>query len=73
MEALTDKTRQVLKDAVEKQRKDEAFERSLGRAMRAAGLDYESYILLVGRIREVSRRKKIALGEAAIVLSNEEE
>ena len=73
MEALTDKTRQILKDAVEKQRKDEEFERSLGRAMRAAGLDYEAYIHLVGKVRDVSRRKKIAPEEAAIVLSNEEE
>jgi len=73
MEALTDKTRQVLKDAVEKRRKDEEFERSLGRVMRAAGLDYEAYIQLVGRVRQVSRRKRIALEEAAIVLSNEQE
>ncbi|MDD1770244.1 MAG: hypothetical protein LUO79_04075, partial [Methanomassiliicoccales archaeon] len=63
----------ALKDAVEKQRKDEEFERSLGRAMRAAGLDYEAYIHLVGRVRDVSRRKKVTLQEAAIVLSNEQE
>jgi hypothetical protein len=41
--------------------------------MRAAGLDYEAYIQLVGRVRQVSRRKRIALEEAAIVLSNEQE
>ncbi|MDD1771182.1 MAG: hypothetical protein LUO79_08880 [Methanomassiliicoccales archaeon] len=73
MEALNDKTKQALKDAVEKRRKDEELERSLGRAMRAAGLDYEAYIHLVGRVRDISRRKKIALEEAALGLLDEKE
>ncbi len=71
MEALSEKERQALKDAVDKQRKDEEFERSLGRAMRALGLDFDAYIQLVGRVRDRSRQKKMPLDQAAAELANE--
>ena len=73
MEALSAEERQALKVAVDKQRKDEAFERSLGRAMRAVGLDFDAYIQLIGRVRDLSRDTKTTLEEAAVALSNEQE
>jgi hypothetical protein len=73
MEALTGDDKQLLRTAIEKRRKHEAFERSLGRAMRAAGFDYDAYIQLVGIVRDESRRKKVTLEQAAIDLSDEQE
>jgi hypothetical protein len=71
MEALNEKEKQALKDAVDKQRKDEEFERSLGRAMRGLGMDFDAYIELVGKVRDRAMSKKIPLDQAATELANE--
>lgn len=65
--------REALKAAVEKRRKDETFEKSLGRALRNQGLDYEAYIRLIGEVRERAKARKITLNEAATSLASEEE
>ncbi len=71
MEALSGKEREALRNAIEKQRKEEEFERSLGRAMRALDMDFDAYIQLVGKLRDRSIGKKIPLEEAATELANE--
>jgi hypothetical protein len=65
--------REALKRAVEKQRKTEAFERSLGRTYRNVGLDYDAYILIISEVRVLAKREKITLEEAALRLASAEE
>jgi len=73
METLTEQSKQALRNAIEKERKDEEFERSLGRAMRALGLDYEEYIRLIAQVRDESQKRNVSLEEAAKFLADEEE
>jgi len=64
--------REALKTAVEKQRKDEPFERSLGRNLRNAGFDFDAYILIISEVRAVAKGGKMTLEEAALKLAAEE-
>jgi hypothetical protein len=64
--------RYALKEAVAKRRKDEPFEKALGRTMRTLGHDYEAYIQVIARVRELAKSRKIALDEAALALASEE-
>ncbi len=65
--------REALKRAVEKERKEEPFERSLGRTFRNVGLDYDAYILIISEVRTLAKKKKITLEEAALQLASIEE
>lgn len=56
--------RQVLEEAADK-RGDEAFERSLGRAVRRHGGDYADYLALIGEVREAARSRSLGLRDAA--------
>lgn len=58
----------VLEDALAF-RHEEGFERSLGRAVRRHGGDYEDYMDLIGLVRELARTRKTGLREAARVLA----
>jgi hypothetical protein len=61
--------REALKTAVEKQRNKEPFEKSLGRTFRNVGLDFDAYILVISEVREVAKREKVSLEEAALRLA----
>jgi hypothetical protein len=64
--------RKALRHAVDKRRKDEPLEKSLGRALRGAGLDYETYIRVMGEVRDHAKRAKVTLEEAALALASKE-
>lgn len=70
---MTPLEREALKMAVEKQRNAEAFEKSLGRNFRNAGLDFDAYILTISEVRALAKREKITLEEAALRLSSDVE
>ena len=70
---MTPLEREALKRAVEKQRKTEAFEKSLGRTFRNVGLDYDAYILIMSEVRVLAKREKITLEEAALRLASDKE
>jgi hypothetical protein len=70
---MTPLEREALKRAVEKQRKTEPFERSLGRTLRSIGLEYDDYILIISEVRAVAKRDKITLKDAALQLASVEE
>ncbi len=59
----------VLKEALKVLRKHETFEKSLGRAVRRYGGNYEDYIALMSEVRDRANRKGIDLLEAAKELS----
>jgi hypothetical protein len=46
-------------------RKKDIFEKVLGREMRRQGLDYETYVRVIGDIRERARKDKVDLVKAA--------
>ncbi len=73
MAEVSEKVREALRRAVESQRRDEPFERSLGRALRAAGLDYDAYISLVSELRDLSKRKKTTIESAAMMLAEQDQ
>ena len=66
---MNDAEREALKTAVEKQRNKEPFESSLARNFSKVGLDYASYILVISEVREVAKREKMSLEEAALRLT----
>jgi hypothetical protein len=62
--------KQVLRDAVEKKRKDEPFESSLGRQIKNHDLSYEDYIRLISDIRDFAKQNEVDLEEAARQISS---
>jgi len=54
-------------------RKKDIFEKVLGREMRRQGLDAETYIRVVGDIRERARRDKVDLVVAAGTLLSKQD
>ncbi len=64
--------RAALRDAVEKRRKDDAFESSLARQLMNHGLGYDDYIRLISDVRDLAKREGKSLEEAAMALSEKE-
>lgn len=62
----------ALKDAVEKKRKKEAFEDSLARQVKNQDLSYDDYIRLITDIRDLAKKEKKPLEEAALALAAQE-
>jgi len=73
MAEVSEKVREALRRAVESQRRDEPFEKSLGRALRANDLDYDAYISLVSELRDLAKQKKTSLESAAMMLAEQEQ
>ena len=73
MAEVSEKVREALRRAVESQRRDESFEKSLGRALRANDLDYDAYISLVSELRDLAKQKKTSLESAAMMLAEQEQ
>jgi hypothetical protein len=64
--SLTTEERAAIREAVEKMRKDEPYERSLGRSLRGHGFTYDDYVRVIGEIREIAKARKIAVVDAAL-------
>lgn len=63
---MTDEAeRGFLQEALKDLHKNETFERSLGRILRAHQRDYQAYVQLIGAVRERARREGVDLLEAA--------
>jgi hypothetical protein len=56
---------EVLKDAVRTRQRNEDLDRSVGRAVRRRGLDFQAYIEIMSDLREVSEKNKISEEAAA--------
>jgi len=67
---MTPEEKEVLRDAVDKKRRDEPFESSLARQVKNHGLTYDDYIHLVSDVRDVAKQKEIGVEEAARQLSS---
>ena len=64
--------RKALSAAVDNLRRGQSFEESLAINIKKMGLGYEIYIELIGKVRQVSKKRKATLIEAAQhLLSNE--
>lgn len=70
---IADSCIDALRQALEKQRKGESFERALGKAMRRMKLSYEDYIKTIGAVRERARKMRTGVEEAAKSLLEEKE
>jgi len=55
----------VIEDALKRRRKNETFERALGKAVRRSGGKYEDYIEIMSHIRDKREEKSLTLEEAA--------
>ncbi len=56
---------EALEEAISRQSKEETFEKALGRALRRRERSFEDYVKLIGEVRELARKRKIALRDAA--------
>ncbi|MEM2943987.1 MAG: hypothetical protein QW083_03335 [Methanomassiliicoccales archaeon] len=59
----------AIKDALERVRKDEPFEKTLGRVLRRNGRSFDDYLRIIGELREIARKKKMSLYEAGNLLT----
>ncbi len=55
----------MIRDALERRRKNETLERAIGKAVRRSGGKYEDYIEIMSHIREVRKGENLTLTEAA--------
>ncbi len=55
----------VIRNALERRRKNETLERAIGKAVRRSGGTFEDYIEIMSRIREVRKGENITLTDAA--------
>lgn len=62
----------VLKEAVERRRRSEELERSIGRALRRRGMGFEAYIRMTSEIREIARKDGTTAEAAAARLLREQ-
>jgi hypothetical protein len=68
MAPLREELKKVLSDALDKRRRDDALEASVGRQVRRAGLQYQDYLDLMENVRAIARRDKLDPWKAAQVL-----
>lgn len=57
--------REVVKNALDRKRRNETLERAIGKAVRRNGGTYEDYIGIMSRIREARDSENLTLLEAA--------
>lgn len=55
----------VIRNALERRRKNETLERAIGKAVRRSGGKFEDYIEIMSCIREVREGENLTLTEAA--------
>ena len=63
---------EVLREAVERRLKREELERSIGRALRRRGMSFQAYIRMISELREIARRNRTTLDDAAAKLLGEQ-
>jgi hypothetical protein len=65
MASLNQQDKEVIEEALSQTRKTMTFEQTLGKAMRRRNMDFDSYVSLIGEIRDLARKRKISVEEAA--------
>ncbi|MDD1769261.1 MAG: hypothetical protein LUQ55_04700 [Methanomassiliicoccales archaeon] len=65
MATLNEQDREVIEEALSQTRKTMTFEQTLGKTMRKRDMDFDSYVRLMGEIRDLARKRKISVEEAA--------
>ena len=68
MEALSSQERSLLAEAIETRRKKEDLEKSLGRVLRRKEASFDLYVIIMSKVRDEARRKKVSMDEAAKAL-----
>jgi hypothetical protein len=58
----------ILKEALETIQRKEELDRAVGRAVRRRGLDFKSYVDIMGEVRDLARAKGLGAIEAAKLL-----
>lgn len=65
MAPLSQEDKDVIEEALSQTRKTLAFEQTLGKAMRKREMDFDAYVRLMSEIRDLARKQKISVEEAA--------
>lgn len=65
MAPLSQEDKDVIEEALSQTRKTLAFEQTLGKAMRNREMDFDAYVRLMSEIRDLARKQKISVEEAA--------
>jgi hypothetical protein len=68
---MDDDDKRMLSSALKDMHRDETLERALGRAIRKEKGDYKRYLNIIGELRDLARRKRMNLVEAARELIDE--
>lgn len=55
----------AVRKAIDSMRKKDVFEKVLGKEMRRAGLDYETYVRVISDVRDLARKESLDLVKAA--------
>lgn len=72
MAPLRDELKKALSDALDKRRRDDTLETSVGREVRRAGLRYQDYLDLMEAVRIIARKDKLDPWKAARALLEEQ-
>ncbi|MFP4169535.1 MAG: hypothetical protein ACLFUV_00690 [Methanomassiliicoccales archaeon] len=73
MEGLSDIDLEILEEALERWNKKLPFETALGKAVRRRDLPFQRYQALVEGLREIARKRKVDLSQAARMAVSQEE
>ncbi|MDD1767728.1 MAG: hypothetical protein LUQ27_04080 [Methanomassiliicoccales archaeon] len=65
MAPLSQEDKDIIEEALSQTRKTLAFEQTLGKAMRKREMDFDAYVRLMSEIRDLARKQKISVEEAA--------
>ena len=64
---------EILKGALDKQRKKESFESALGRVLRNSCKDFSVYVQMIGEVRELAESRNVDVEKAARIILSESE
>lgn len=64
---------EILKEALETKQRKEELERAVGRVIRRRNLEFKTYVEVMSELREIARREKVSLDDAARRLLEEED
>ena len=70
MAPLSPEEKGVIEEALSQIRKTMTFEQTLGKTMRKRGMDFDAYVRLMSEIRDIARKRKVSVEEAAESLAS---
>jgi len=70
MAPLSPEEKGVIEEALSQTRKTMTFEQTLGKTMRKRGMDFDAYVRLMSEIRDIARKRKVSVEEAAESLAS---